>query len=76
MNKIETRARQGQDENEMRRDEKRKGERERNWIEGKSRGIVLLLTWRGSYYNCSINTRSLGTMDRERHVGTERGTLI
>ena len=61
----------------MRRDETRSTrEREGNWIEGKSEGTVLLLTWGSSYYNRSINTRSLGTTDREGHVGMERGTLI
>ena len=39
-NEIKTRA------NETRRDEKCERERERNWIEGKSKGTVLLLTWR------------------------------
>ena len=58
-NEIKTRA----NENETRQDKKHKRERERNWIEGKSEGTVLLLTWGSSYYNHSINTRSLGTMD-------------
>ena len=60
----------------MRRDEKCERERERNWIEGKSEGTVLLLTWGSSYYNHSINTRLPGTTDREGHVGMERETLI
>ena len=64
------RSRRGRDETRSTR------EREGNWIEGKSEGTVLLLTWRSSYYNRSINTRSLGTMDQEGHVGMERETLI
>ena len=74
--KGEVRMRQGRGKNKMRRDEKCERERERNWIEGKSRGTVLLLTWRSSYYNRSINTRSLGTTDQEGHVGMEHETLI
>ena len=73
----ENETRRERDETRTRRDETRSvREREGNWIEGKSEGTVLLLTWRSSYYNHSINTRSLGTTDREGHVGTEHETLI